>query len=254
MHMFSAEKRLKRFSYTVSAVVLVLATPLAAGVIVKSSGPSKDEFPVGTKVKDTDRIVLKELDQVTILNMSGAHELRGPGSFRAGARGATKRTTFAKLTRQDARAQVRHGGTRAVGSDGETIPNLWFVDVTRSGTMCHPDLGKVFLWRPSTKTKQTYVMRSGTSDYRLHVTFGEESTVQRLDNERLQLEEAVEYMISGPGEAAAVKVSFIVIDALPEDAESMADLLIDKGCSKQLDILAKTLATPSPKSGQSVIE
>ena len=51
------------------------------------------------------------------------------------------------------------------------------------------------------------------------------------------------YWISGPGEAAAMTVSFTVVDAAPEDAESMADVLIDKGCSVQLDLLSQALAT-----------
>ena len=109
--------------------------------------------------------------------------------------------------------------------------------------MCVPDLGTVFLWRPDTETEQTYIMRPGTSDYHHHVTFGEGSTVRRVDNERLPLEEGVDYLISGPGGAAAIKVNFTVINASPEDAEGMADVLIDKGCSLQLDLLSQALAT-----------
>lgn len=241
--MYLAEKHRKGLAFAISAAVLAVATPLAAGVVVKSSGPSSDELPVGTKVKDTDRIVLEEGDQVTILNSSGTRELRGPGTFRAGARGATTRATFANLTRQGARAQVRPGATRAGGSDEVKSPNIWYVDVTKSGTMCLPELDTVYLWRPNTDIEQTYIMRPMTSDYHYHVTFGEGSTVRRIDNERLAIEEGVEYRISGSGEVAATTVSFTVVDASSTDAESMADLLIDKGCSLQLDLLAQTLVT-----------
>ena len=60
MLMFSVEKHLRGISLAFSAAALAIAAPLAAGVIVKSSGPSAEDFPVGTKVKDTDRIVLEE--------------------------------------------------------------------------------------------------------------------------------------------------------------------------------------------------
>ena len=46
--MFLAEKRLKGISLAISAAALAITAPLAAGVIVKSSGPSAEEFPVGT--------------------------------------------------------------------------------------------------------------------------------------------------------------------------------------------------------------
>lgn len=241
--MFLAEKRLKGISLAISAAALAISAPLAAGVIVKSSGPSAEEFPVGTKVKDTDRIELEEGDQVTILNSSGTRELRGPGTFRAGARGATTRATFANLTRQGARARVRPGATRAGSSSERRSPNLWYVDVTKSGAMCVTDLETIYLWRPDTETEQTFIMRPGTSDYHHHVTFGEGSTVRRVDDERLPIKEGVEYFISGPGETAAMTVSFTVIDASPDDAESMADTLIGNGCSLQLDLLSQALTT-----------
>ncbi len=243
MLMFSVEKHLKGVSLAISAAALAISAPLVAGVIVKSSGPSAEDFPVGTKVKDTDRIVLEEGDQVTILNSAGTRELRGPGTFRAGVRGAPQRATLANLTRQGARQRVRPGATRAGSGEGTRSPNLWYVDVTKSGSMCVPDLQTVFLWRPETETEQTFIMRPGTSDYHQHVTFAEGSTVRPVDNERLPLEEGVEYMISGPGGAVATTVTFTVIDAPTEDAEGMADILIDKGCSLQLDLLSQTLAT-----------
>lgn len=241
--MFLSKKHLKGISLAASAAALAIAAPLAAGVVVKSSGPSADQYPVGTKVKDTDRIVLDAGDQITILNSSGTRELRGPGTFRAGARGGTTRATFANLTRQGARARVRPGATRAGSSDDVRSPNLWYVDVGKSGTVCVPDLETVYLWRPDTETEQTYIMRPSTSDYHHHVTFGEGSTVRRVNNDRLPLEEGVEYLISGPGEAAATTVSFTVIDASSQDAESMADTLINNGCSLQLDLLSQALAT-----------
>lgn len=232
----------KKATTLIGAAAVAIATPAMAGVVVKSSGPSAGEYPVGKKVGDNDRITLRNGDEVTVLNNSGTRVLRGPGTFRAGARGAQTRTRFAQLTRQNTALRVRTGAIRA-GDQEVTNPNLYYVDVTKSGNMCVSDLGAVTLWRPNIEGEETYIVRRADSDYHHHVTFGDGVMVRRLDDDRLPIETGAEYRISGPSGAAAQTVNFSVIEASPDRPEGMADTLIENGCSLQLELLAQTLMT-----------
>ena len=224
-----------------SVAAIALSTAAAAGVVVKSSGPSAGEYPVGKKVGDNDRVVLESGDQVTILNKSGTRVLRGPGTFRAGARGASTRVRFAELTRQRSALRVRTGAARA--GDGEvTNPNLWYVDVTQSGTLCATSLDRITMWRPKTEGEETYIIRPSDSDYHHHVTFGDGVMVRGVSDERLPLGEGNEYRISGPDGSAAVTVNFKLIEAPDGEPEALADTLIENGCTVQLDQLSQALA------------
>lgn len=226
----------------IAAAAIGLAAPVLAGVVVKSSGPSAGDYPVGKKVADNDRITLREGDQVTVLNTSGTRVLKGPGTYRAGARGAATRVRFSQLTRQGAASRVRTGAARA--GEGEVrSPNLWYVDVTRAGRMCMTSFDNVVLWRPKTEGEETYILRRADSDYHHHVAFGDGVMVRRLDDERMPLEAGNDYRISGPGGAAAAVVTFTLVEASPDNPEAMADLLIQNGCEIQLDLLAQTLET-----------
>ncbi|MEP4785541.1 MAG: hypothetical protein ABJX46_12505, partial [Erythrobacter sp.] len=113
------------------AGAFALATPAAADVVVKSSGPSAKTFPVGKKLKSTTRITLRAGDTVTILGKSGTRILRGAGTYRVGARGRSTKATFANVTRS--RSRSRPGVARAGTIDDPFAPNMWYVDVTKSG-------------------------------------------------------------------------------------------------------------------------
>ncbi len=225
---------------TLGASALAIAAPAAAGVVVKSSGPSASTFPVGKKMKDTDRITLKAGDSVTILTSGGTRVLKGAGTYRVGARGTKTRQRFASLTRTRTARNVRTGAART-GSGEARSPNLWFVDVTKSGKVCVTDLANVTLWRPEVEDDQTYIVGPKANDFHYHVTFDGSASTRRVDNERLALQEDTEYTISGPGGNAATTVSFAVIAETPENAEAMADTLIAEGCAVQLDLLAQSL-------------
>lgn len=217
---------------------LALAAPAAAGVVVKSSGPSASTFPVGKKMKDNDRITLKAGDTVTVLTSSGTRVLKGAGTYRVGARGKSTRVRFANLTRD--RSRARTGAARA-GSGEKRSPNLWFVDVTKSGNVCVTDLANVTLWRPETEQDQTIVVSRSSSEFTYPITFDGQASTRQIDNARLALQEGSEYTINGAGGETATTVTFAVVETTPDNAEAMADTLIAQGCTLQLDLLAKTM-------------
>lgn len=223
-----------------SASAIALAAPAAAGVVVKSSGPSASTFPVGKKMKDTDKITLKAGDTVTILTSGGTKVLKGAGTYRVGARGVKTRQRFASLTRSRSTRDVKTGVART-GSGEVRSPNLWYVDVTKSGKVCVTSLDNVTLWRPDVADDQTFIVGPKANDFHYHITFDGSASSRRIDNEVLALQEGAEYSISGPGGKIATTVTFAVIAETPENAEAMADTLIAQGCTVQLDLLAQTL-------------
>lgn len=234
----------KKFSAGLIAAIgagaFAIATPATAGVIVKSSGPSSADFPVGKKLKDTDRITLKAGDIVTVLGSSGTRVLKGAGTYRAGGRGKKTRARFSDLTRSVSANRFRTGTART-GSQDVRSPNIWYVDVTKSGKMCVADLANVTLWRPPADDDQTYILGPKANDFHYHVSFNDDALTRRIDNERLELQEGSEYTISGPKGGAETSLTFAVLEEVPENAEAMATTLIEQGCNIQLDLLAQAM-------------
>jgi hypothetical protein len=232
---------------TMAALALggaALALPVAAmaGVVVKSTGPSSTKYPVGTKLDDDASITLKAGDVVTVLTSDGTRVIRGAGTFRVGDRPQVASDRFASLTRKRAATRVRTGAVRAPEDEAVTNPSLWYVDITRSGTICLYDLATVRLWRPGTEGTATYrVTAHGENAAQAEVTFDDTVTVAALDPARLPIAEGGHYMVIGPDGATSAELSFVLLADDFEQPEALAEALIAKGCSVQLEALASTL-------------
>ena len=92
--MFSVKPLLMAVVLGGAAVAVVAPDVAKAGTVVASSGPSAGKYPVGKKLKDTDRITLRAGDSVTVLDSRGTRIISGAGTHMVGARGASKRSTF----------------------------------------------------------------------------------------------------------------------------------------------------------------
>lgn len=241
--MFSVRRLLAASALAVALTGWGTASPALAGVVVKSSGPSAAQFPVGKKIDDSETINLREGDSVTVLTNGGTRVIRGPGTHRVGARGQSRNTAFAMLTRQSSGSRVRTGAVRR-GTSIATArnPNLWNLDVTSEGKMCLPSGRALQLWRPDPKGAGTYILRSAVSDFHLHVTFGDGDTTASIGGDDLPLSENKIYNISGPSGGAAKRVEFVVLDSPPDSPEGLAEVLVANGCSGQLDLMAESLA------------
>lgn len=226
------------------AGAVMFAVPASSGVVVKSSGPSAEKYPRGKKLKDNSRITLQAGDSVTILSKGGTKVLKGAGTYRVGARGTKARTRYDNLVRARSASRVRIGAARS-GSGEALSPNIWYVDVTKSGTICVTDMADVTLWRPDNKKDQTFIVGPATSDYHYHVEFKEKVSTRPVDAEKLALKAATDYTITGQGEAATATVNFTVVTDAPSTAEEMAAMLIEKGCTTQLELLAASTAVES---------
>ncbi len=240
--MFSARYILSASALALTAVCFAGAAPAMAGVVVKASGPSAGNFPVGKKLSDTDTITLREGDAVTVLTDNGTRVIRGPGTHRVGARGASKKTAFAMLTRQQSGARVRTGAVRGDGAAAGRNTNLWNVDVSRPGRFCLVSSAGYEFWRPTMAGEATYIFGSAVSDFEVQVTFADGEQTASLASERLPLIENRLYDLSGPSGGASQRMEFIVLDAAPAEAEDLAQVLVQNGCSGQLELMADTLA------------
>lgn len=239
--MFSDSVKARLAALALGAAALALPAAALAGVVVKSTGPSASRYAVGTKLDDNATITLKEGDVVTVLTAQGTRVIKGAGTFRVGDRPQVAADRFALLTRKRAATRVRTGAVRGDAEEVITNPNLWYVDVTRSGTICLYDLATVRLWRPGNQGTSTYTIANADGSAQAQVTFDDTVTVAALDPARLPISEAGHYVITAPGGASAAHVTFV---ALPDDyaaPDALADALIAKGCTVQLETLANSL-------------
>lgn len=242
--MFSAKALVHSAALAGAALGLGLAAAAQADVVVASSGPSASQYPVGKKLSPTDRITLKANDSVTVLGASGTRVIKGEGVHRVGAQGTTNRSAYAVLTRQNSARRSRTGAVRGGAPVAEPKrPNMWYVDVTKAGTVCLADTIGVSLWRPATDAVATYVVSSPGSAEPLQVTFAEMEDVAEWDPARMPLTDGGTYTIAGPDGGPGHQVKFVVLETPPNNPEDMAATLIENGCTGQLDLLATTLLT-----------
>jgi len=235
--MLPSRKRLAGLALVAAACVLA-PTVASAGVVVSASGPSATTFPVGKTIGNTERIVLRAGDTLTVLDGNGTRVLRGAGTFSLDQQaGPSKRGTFADLTQRRAASQVRTGATRG-DLDRAQPTNLWYVDVSHPGTVCVVGGDRVRLWRPGTEGDATYSLRAGTGGASHSVTFAEGATLAPWDTSAFPIADGASFSIAGPDGAGSGTLKFAVLDAVPADPEALAQQLIQKGCTQQLQLLS----------------
>lgn len=243
--------RIKRRCAALALGAAALALPVAAmgGVVVKSTGPSARQYPVGTKLDDNASIKLEAGDVVTVLTSGGTRVIKGAGTFRVGDRPQVAADRFASLTRKRAATRVRTGAVRGDSDEVVSNPSLWYVDVTRSGRICLYDLATVRLWRPGTQGTSTYRIASADGPMQAEVTFDDTVTVAALDPARLPISETGHYLITAPDGTASAHISFALLADDITAPDALASALIAKGCTVQLEVLAASLEASAEAAG-----
>lgn len=241
--MSSVKTLLAKGSIAVAALGLLGTSPALAGVVVKSSGPSAASYPVGKKLDDAASVTLKSGDSITVLTDSGTRVITGPGTHRVGARGASKRTAFAMLTRQQSGARVRTGAVRGGATGSASNPNMWNVDTSRPGKMCLPAGEAISFWRPAVEGDETWMLGSAVSDFHVHVMFDDGDATASLSADELPLGQNRVYDLSGPAGGPSQRMEFVPLASVPDNAEDLAVVLAENGCSEQLDLLSEKLAS-----------
>ncbi|MEE4154540.1 MAG: hypothetical protein V2I27_10310 [Erythrobacter sp.] len=228
-----------------AGALLVASSAAMAGVVVKSSGPSAGDYPVGKKIDDEATITLKAGDSVTVLTSKGTRVMSGAGTYKVGDRPKATRARFAALTRKRAANRVRTGAVRgaAPATSGEQPmnPNLWYVDVSRSGPMCLYDLSAVRLWRPFSEGIATYRVVDTNTQSAIDITFDDGEAIAALDPARMTIAQGTPYTIAGPEGTDVSSVTFVPLSEDYPEADQLAEALVAQGCLAQVDLLAERL-------------
>jgi hypothetical protein len=211
----------------VAAAVAAAAagTADAAGLVVRSAGPSAKAYPVGRSLPDNASVSLKPGDVLVVLAAGTTRTLRGPGTFTVAA-------PAQRFAANGFNPRARFGAMRA--GEIPSSPSLWHVDVSQSGTFCVPAGQPIHLWRPESAEPATLSLAAGGSgEKKLQWAAGQDSLGWPTD---VPLKPAAEYQLTIEGSADTARLSFADIGPLPEDPEAMAKAFIDKGCQSQLDL------------------
>lgn len=223
---------LRNFAWMALGAALVFAPATVVGaanvVIVRSVGPSAKAYPPGKAMPDSSSIKLGNGDAVTLLGPNASRTLRGPGTFTAST---VDRSSLAMA----AGRRSRFGAMRS--GEITSAPSLWDVDVTQSGKMCVAEPAKLKLWRPNADSAATLSIRGGPTAQAIefpagHATVPWPATLPVVNGSEYQLE------LAGSGDTG--KLSIVMVNGPPSDMVGAAQLLIDKGCQNQLELLVET--------------
>jgi len=231
------------------AGIAALAVPgsASAAIVVASSGPSASQYPTGKKLDDDQRITLRAGDTITVLDSRGTRVLRGPATVTSGRRApAATNPAFAALTRVNSSSRVRTGAVRGAGEDGTVrSPNLWYLDPARGGTQCVVDPSAIKVWRADANSDTQYKVAAADGSRQTTISFAKGITTADWDSSALPVHDGTVYNISPAGDAGANSVRFVILADQPGTPEDLASVLIEKGCSAQLDLLSNSLASSS---------
>jgi hypothetical protein len=225
--------RAKQMLWGAAIAVALISIPAAANVVVvKSLGPSAKAYPPGKTLPETAKINLQGGDVVTVLGPASAETLRGPGNFDA------KQVALASAAGQ----RGRFGALRA--AEVAHNPSIWDIDASQGGKICVTDASKLQLWRPDSETPATVQIHAadGTTqelNWATGVTLAAWPAALPINN-------GASYQIEWPDSGEKSSLNFVSVPGTPGDLVGAAQVLIEHGCQKQLDLLVES-ASKLPK-------
>ncbi len=230
---------------------------MAQNMVVRSTGPSASSYPAGKKMANDAKVTLKSQDQVTILTKSGTRVLKGPGTFslaQGSGSASSASTRLSSFINNRGSSRARTGAVRsAVSAAVETPsnPNLWFLDVTKGGKFCVADPKALVLWRPDYTGSATASIVEPTDGKVTEIAWRKGSALKAWPRDVLPVTNGASYRLLGSSVEQSVEVNFVVLQNQPTDLDDTASMLIENGCTGQLDLLVETLdANSGESSGQ----
>jgi hypothetical protein len=254
-----AIKKKEAILFSISKALKLAALPLALfgasaafaeTIVVRSNGPSAKSYPPGKSLPGSANVALKAGDTVTILDASGTRVLKGPGNFAlASARTATTGSTFGQFLRSTGAKQGRTGATRGPGVTASSrSPNIWFVDISKSGAMCIADPTGITLWRPQTAKAQSYTLTNVSDGKSASVAFAAAQASRPWPVEDLPVKDGAQYRLSGGGMATPASITMRSVTPKATSPESIGATLIKNSCNAQIELLVQTTALPAEES------
>lgn len=218
---------------TAVAIALGSTAGVANVVVVKSLGPSAKAYPPGKTLPEDAKITLQGGDVVTVIGPSSAQTLRGPGNFDA------KQVALASAAGQ----RGRFGALRA--AEIAHNPSIWDVDASQSGKVCINTGSALKLWRPDKEAPITV---------KIHDADGKSQDLSWAAGvalaswpAALPIKNGAEYQVEWPDGGDSSKLEMIpIVPPPPEDIVGAAQVLIEHGCQKQLDLLVQSASKAAP--------
>ncbi len=198
---------------------------LANVVVVKSLGPSSKAYPPGKTLSEGAKINLQGGDVVTVIGPSSAQTLRGPGNFDA------KQVALASAAGQ----RGRFGALRA--AEVAHDPSIWDIDVNQGGKVCVADPAKVLLWRADAETPVTVQIRDSDGNSQT-LTWAAGKALAPWPA-ALLIRSGAKYSVEWPDGGDSSKLDVVTVASAPSDLVGAAQVLIENGCQKQLDLLVE---------------
>lgn len=231
------------------AAAAMTAPALAEVIVVKASGPSAAGYPAGRKLPDRSTVSLKNGDMLIVLDGQGTRTLRGPGTFGTNApptAGSSTRSALTALISPRAGSRPRTGAVRTgeVETGPPRSPNLWYVDISQSATICVADPTNVILWRPDSKADAIVTAAGGGKSATISFAAGAPTAPWPVD--KLPVADKASYSLSWPGAPAPTQIGFSILSGQTEGLESMASTLISRRCNAQLNLLVEAVQLPEP--------
>ena len=213
-----------------AAIFMGSTAAIANVVVVKSLGPSAKAYPPGKTLPESAKISLQGGDVVTVIGPSSAQTLRGPGNFDA------KQVALASAAGQ----RGRFGALRAV--DVAHNPSIWDVDVGAGDKVCVSDASKLQLWRPDSETEMKVTIRNADGKSQdLSWPAGKALTAWPS---ALPIKSGASYQVEWPETGDNSSLDVVTVANPPTDLVGAAQILLENGCQKQLDLLVESASKP----------
>ena len=211
---------------TAVAVAFAPTAGVANVVVVKSLGPSAKAYPPGKTLPESAKISLQGGDVVTVLGPASAQTLRGPGSFDA------KQVALASAAGQ----RGRFGALRA--AEVAHNPSIWDVDVSAGGKVCVADPATLQMWRADSEASVTVQIRSADGNSK-ELSWAAGKALAPWPT-ALPIKDGAEYSVEWPDGGDTSKLDVVTVASPPADLVGAAQVLIEHGCQKQLDLLVES--------------
>ena len=200
------------------------STPAAANVVVvKSLGPSAKAYPPGRTLPETAKITLQGGDVVTVIGPSSAQVLRGPGNFDA------RQVALSSAAGQ----RGRFGALRA--AEVAHNPGIWDIDPSANGKVCIAEKSNFQLWRADSEAAITVQIRSADGEAK-ELSWAAGKALAAWPG-ALPLRNGAQYSVEWPDGGEASRLEVVTIASPPTDLVGTAQLFIQNGCQRQLDLL-----------------
>ncbi|WP_373486839.1 hypothetical protein [Blastomonas sp.] len=238
--------------------VAASSAALAQSMVVRSAGPSAAQYPAGTKLAASSKVVLKANDRVTVLDKAGTRVLSGPGTFTldgAVNRDQTQSTQIASLLATNANARrARTGAVRGAGTTpipaaaAARSPNLWFIDASQSGKFCVAEPNRLMFWRAKVEG-DVALQLSNAGGTAVTLDWKNGSVNKAWPFAELPVADGSYTFVGADGQAKQIEL--VLLPTVPTEVDDIAGTLIANGCDNQLGLLVETLAaaTPSDAAG-----